>query len=63
MKLNYKRTILIGFAFMAILAFWQFYDQVIPYLLEVKFGRDVLESKIFLYGGANCNTYTFGLDY
>ena len=48
MKLNYKRTILIGFAFMAILAFWQFYDQVIPYLLEVKFGRDILESKIFM---------------
>ncbi len=37
MKLNYKRTILIGFAFMAILAFWQFYDQVIPYILEAKF--------------------------
>lgn len=34
MKLNYKRTILIGFAFMSILAFWQFYDQVIPYILE-----------------------------
>ena len=34
MKLNYKRTVLIGFAFMSILAFWQFYDQVIPYLLE-----------------------------
>ncbi|MBQ8868313.1 MAG: MFS transporter [Oscillospiraceae bacterium] len=38
MKLNYKRTILIGFAFMAILAFWQFYDQVVPYLLENVFG-------------------------
>ncbi len=38
MKLNYKRTVLIGFAFMSILAFWQFYDQVIPYLLENKFG-------------------------
>ncbi|MBQ3848557.1 MAG: MFS transporter [Clostridia bacterium] len=38
MKLNYKRTILIGFAFMAILAFWQFYDQVIPYLLEYRYG-------------------------
>lgn len=37
MKLNYKRTILIGFAFMSILAFWQFYDQVIPYLLEKVF--------------------------
>lgn len=38
MKLNYKRTVLIGFAFMSILAFWQFYDQVIPYLLENTFG-------------------------
>lgn len=37
MKLNYKRTILIGLAFMSILAFWQFYDQVIPYILEAKF--------------------------
>lgn len=48
MKLNYKRTTLIGLAFMSILAFWQFYDQVIPYLLEVKFGRDVFESKVFM---------------
>lgn len=38
MKLNYKRTVLIGFAFMSILAFWQFYDQVIPYVLENVFG-------------------------
>lgn len=38
MKLNYKRTVLIGLAFMSILAFWQFYDQVIPYLLEQTFG-------------------------
>ncbi len=38
MKLNYKRTVLIGFSFMSILAFWQFYDQVIPYLLENIFG-------------------------
>ncbi len=38
MKLNYKRTILIGLGFMSILAFWQFYDQVIPYLLENLFG-------------------------
>lgn len=34
MKLNTKRTVLIGLAFMSILAFWQFYDQVIPHLLE-----------------------------
>lgn len=48
MKLNYKRTVLIGFAFMAILAFWQVYDQVIPYILEEKFGRGILESKAFM---------------
>lgn len=40
MKLNTKRTVLIGFAFMSILAFWQFYDQVIPSLLEYRFGLD-----------------------
>ena len=38
MKLNTKRTVLIGFAFMSILCFWQFYDQVIPYVLENVFG-------------------------
>ncbi len=38
MKLNYKRTVLIGLAFMSILAFWQLYDQVIPYILEKVFG-------------------------
>ena len=37
MKLNYKRTLLIGFAFMSILAFWQFYDQIIPFILENRF--------------------------
>ena len=42
MKLNYKRTILIGFAFMSILAFWQFYDQVIPFILEDRFGLNTV---------------------
>ncbi len=42
MKLNNKRTILIGLAFMSILAFWQFYDQVIPYILENIFHLDTL---------------------
>ena len=44
MKLNYKRTILIGFAFMSILSFWQFYDQVIPYVLENIFGLGTLQA-------------------
>lgn len=37
MKLNYKRTILMGFAFMAISAFWQMYDSVIPLILKYTF--------------------------
>ncbi|MDR0221746.1 MAG: MFS transporter, partial [Lachnospiraceae bacterium] len=36
MKLNYKRTILIGFAFMSLSAFWQMYDNVIPLILVNK---------------------------
>ena len=38
MKLNYKRTLLIGFAFLAICAFWQFYDNEIPKILKYTFG-------------------------
>lgn len=48
MKLNYKRTILIGFSFMSILAFWQFYDQVIPYLLEYKFKLKTFEANAIM---------------
>ena len=38
MKLNYKRTVLIGLAFMSISAFWQMYDNVIPLILKNTFG-------------------------
>ena len=38
MKLNYKRTILVGFAFFLICAFWQAYDATIPVILTNKFG-------------------------
>lgn len=38
MKLNYKRTILVGFAFFLIMAFWQAYDKAIPLILVDKFG-------------------------
>lgn len=38
MKLNTKRTLLIGLAFMAICAFWQLYDTVVPLLLKYTFG-------------------------
>ena len=38
MKLNYKRTILIGMAFLTISAFWQMYDNEIPRILKNTFG-------------------------
>ena len=38
MKLNYKRTICVGFAFFLICAFWQAYDTTIPLILTNKFG-------------------------
>ncbi len=38
MKLNYKRTILVGFAFFLICAFWQAYDNTVPKMLTDKFG-------------------------
>ena len=37
MKLDTKRTILIGFAFLAISAFWQMYDNIIPLILKYFF--------------------------
>ena len=42
MKLNTKQTVLIGLSFASILAFWQLYDQVIPVILENRFGRSTL---------------------
>ena len=38
MKLNYKRTVLVGLAFFLICAFWQAYDNTIPLILTNKFG-------------------------
>ena len=37
MKLNNKRTVLVGLAFLSICAFWQMYDNVIPLLLRETF--------------------------
>ena len=38
MKLNYKRTIFVGFAFFLISAFWQAYDAIVPLILTNHFG-------------------------
>ena len=37
MKLNYKRTLLVGLAFLSISAFWQLYDFTIPLILRNQF--------------------------
>ena len=38
MKLNYRRTFLIGLAFLSICAFWQMYGNIIPLILQNTFG-------------------------
>ena len=48
MKLNYKRTILVGFAFFLICAFWQTYDATIPVILTNKFGMSQTASGIIM---------------
>ncbi len=37
MKLNTKRTVLVGLAFLSICAFWQLYDNVVPLVLKNTF--------------------------
>ena len=40
MKLDYKRTVLVGLAFLSISAFWQMYDSVVPLILANNFSLD-----------------------
>ena len=40
MKLNNKRTILVGLAFLSICAFWQMYDNVVPLILRETFNMN-----------------------
>ena len=48
MKLNYKKTILVGFAFFLICAFWQAYDNIVPMMLVNKFGLNQTLSGIIM---------------
>ena len=48
MKLNYKRTIFVGFAFFLICAFWQAYDNTIPLILTNKFGLSQTASGVIM---------------
>ena len=48
MKLNYKRTIFVGFAFFLICLFWQAYDTLIPKILTDKFGMSQTWSGVIM---------------
>jgi maltose/moltooligosaccharide transporter len=48
MKLNYRRTILVGFAFLSICAFWQMYNNVIPLILTDTFHLNETYSGIIM---------------
>ncbi len=48
MKLNYKKTIFVGFAFFLICAFWQAYDNIVPMMLVNKFGLNQTFSGIIM---------------
>ena len=38
LRLDYKRTILVGFAFFGIMCFWEVYDYIMPLILNTRFG-------------------------
>ena len=48
MKLNYKRTILVGFAFFVITAFWSAYDAIVPKILTNLFNMEQWASGIIM---------------
>lgn len=48
MKLNTKRTVLVGFAFFLICAFWQAYDATIPVILTNKYGMSQFWSGVIM---------------
>ena len=48
MKLNNKRTILVGLAFLSICAFWQMYDSIVPLILTNTFHLDETVSGVIM---------------
>ena len=48
MKLNYRRTILAGLAFMAIYSFWQTYDNIVPLILKNSFGMNEIVTGVVM---------------
>lgn len=48
MKLNYRKTLCVGFAFFLICLFWQAYDTIIPKMLTDKFGMSQTVSGVVM---------------
>ena len=48
MKLDTRKTFLVGFAFLAITAFWQMYDGLIPIMLKGTFGLNEIIAGIIM---------------
>ena len=48
MKLNYKKTVFVGFAFFVITAFWGAYDAIVPKILTNLFGMEQWASGIIM---------------
>ncbi len=61
MKLNYKRTFIIGLAFLSICAFWQMYDNVIPLILKKTFGLDSVVSGVIMAADNICALFLLPL--
>ena len=48
LKLNYKRTVLVGFAFFLIMAFWTAYDAIVPLILTNHYGLPQVVSGVVM---------------
>ena len=48
MKLDFKRTLFVGFAFMGIMCFWEVYDYIMPLILQRVFGMEYAEYGIIM---------------
>ena len=49
LKLNNKRTILVGLAFLSICSFWQMYDNLVPARGTVWSGLNLLPSALLVF--------------
>ena len=48
MKLDFKRTLFVGFAFMGIMCFWEVYDYIMPLILQRMFGMSYTEYGVIM---------------